>query len=136
MEKDPALAGTAYIEPTTKVVLIIDHDETRRDRIGSRLSDRGYGVLAADSGGSATRIARERKPDLILLDLGLRGTNGHDLLDRFARDPATRAIPVVVVAGDTDPAARARAFEHGAIAFMETPRHAETLLVMVESIFH
>jgi len=79
-------------------VLVIDDDPGIVDLVRAALEDVGYGVLAA-VGQEALRVARERRPDLVLLDMNMPGLDGAALSRRLRDDPATAAIPIVVMSG-------------------------------------
>ena len=67
------------------------------------LSGRGYRVLRAKSGQRALGLLRDRRPDVILLDLVMPGMDGFQVLQEKAGDPAVRDVPVIVVSA-RDPA--------------------------------
>ena len=81
-----------------RTVLVIDDDPGIVDLVRAALEDAGYGVLAA-VGQEALRVAHERRPDLVLLDLNMPGLDGATLSRRLRDDPATAAIPIVVMSG-------------------------------------
>jgi signal transduction histidine kinase/CheY-like chemotaxis protein len=77
-------------------VLIIDDDVTSRYLIRSLLENGGCDIMEASGGSEGLRMARERKPDLIVLDLGMNDVNGFDVLEALNREPNTSGIPVVI----------------------------------------
>jgi CheY-like chemotaxis protein len=79
-------------------VLTIDDEEASRYIIRQLLHGTEYELIEASTGSEGLRKARrESPPDVILLDLRLTDTTGFDVLDRLRADPATAAIPVLVV---------------------------------------
>ena len=97
------------------------------------LGERGHDVLEAEDGDSGLQAARELKPDLILLDLGLPGTHGTVVLGRLRDDPTTRHIPVIVVSawGEGHVIAMARA--RGAVDVIRKPFGVNDLVDRVEA---
>ena len=98
----------------------------------------GYEVTSAADGEEGLRLAREKLPDLILLDMLLPKLNGPDVLKALKLDLATAAIPVVVTSGLSQKNA-ARLEKDGAFAFLENSELAlqqgpGPLLVKLESI--
>ena len=82
-------------------VLLMEDDIANLDLVERVLSRRpGVELLAAMHGGLGIELAREHRPDLILLDLHLPDMPGTVVLDRLGEDPATAAIPVAVVGSD------------------------------------
>jgi CheY-like chemotaxis protein len=77
-------------------------------------------------------LAREKKPDLILLDLHLPDIPGHEVLDRLRADPATANIPVVVISADATAGAQARLRAAGARGYLTKPIDLDEFLQVVE----
>jgi DNA-binding response OmpR family regulator len=91
-------------------VLIVEDDDDLRNGLTLRLRATGYEVVHAQDGVGAVSVARQERPDLVLLDLGLPAGDGFTVLARFANLPTLAAIPVVVLSGrdprTTEPALR------------------------------
>ncbi len=79
-----------------RTVLVVDDDPAIIDFLREALEDQGYAVLAAVNG-AAVPLARERQPDLILLDILMPGMDGVEVSQRLRADPATAAIPIVAM---------------------------------------
>jgi PAS domain S-box-containing protein len=80
-----------------KLVLVIDDDPDSRLILSQCLHELGCQVLTATSAVEGVRLARERAPDLITLDLLMPEMTGWQILGHFAEDPSLRDVPVVVV---------------------------------------
>ena len=78
-----------------KSILIIDDDESIIKTVRAILISKGYAVLTADSGESGLMIAKNQKPDLILLDVILPGIKGRDVCKKLKEETETKNIPVV-----------------------------------------
>jgi CheY-like chemotaxis protein len=78
-------------------ILVIDDDEVSRYLLRDLLSDTRYEVIDAASGEEGLRLARERRPAAILLDLVMPGLSGFEVLEELGREPATCEIPVIIV---------------------------------------
>ena len=78
----------------------------------------GYEVVCAEDGEYALKMAREHKPDLILLDMILPKMSGPAVLDHLKKDPATADIPVVVLSSLTEKN-RQKLVEAGAEEYVE-----------------
>jgi len=83
-------------------ILLVEDSKTIRRENESALHHVGYEVICAEDGESALQLARDRKPDLILLDLILPKISGPEVLKRLKREPATAQIPVVVLSSLTE----------------------------------
>lgn len=77
-------------------VLAVDDDKDIREFYRSFLRESGHEALLAADGREALALAQEA-PDAIVLDLGLPGMDGYEVLQRLQADPATRDIPIIIV---------------------------------------
>jgi CheY-like chemotaxis protein len=88
--------------PPAQRVLVVDDDPALQALLAEVLVGAGYGLLQTTNGRDGLRLAREHRPSLVLLDLGLPGLPGHEVLRSLRADPATRAIPVIVLSATTE----------------------------------
>ncbi len=86
----------ATLERDSGKILIVDDDEISRYLLKAVLANSGYRILEAFGGIEGLRMARETKPDLVILDLSMPDLSGFDVLNELKQDPATRPIPVVI----------------------------------------
>ncbi|MCL4861358.1 MAG: response regulator, partial [Caldilineaceae bacterium] len=82
-----------------QVILVAEDDAEMARLIRRQLTagDSGYRILHARGGGRALELMRERRPDLVLLDLGLPDQTGYQVLEEKNRDETLKAIPVIIV---------------------------------------
>jgi DNA-binding response OmpR family regulator len=80
-------------------ILVAEDSKTIRQENERALTKAGYEVIGAEDGEAVLRLAREQKPDLILLDLLLPKMSGIEVLQRLKGDARTANIPVVVLSG-------------------------------------
>jgi CheY-like chemotaxis protein len=99
-------------------ILLVDDSKFLRLATERALARAGYEVSAAKDGEQALELAREKSPDLILLDMLLPKMTGPDVLKALKKDPATANIAVVVFTALSQKNA-ARLEQDGAFAFME-----------------
>ena len=97
---------------------MVDDSKFLRLATERALARAGYDVSVAQDGENALEIARERQPDVILLDMLLPKMSGPDVLKALKKDPATAGIAVVVFTGLSGKNA-ARLEQDGASAFLE-----------------
>ncbi len=81
----------------TKTVLIVEDQLEMRAIHAAYLQHNGYRVLATGNGVEGLRVAREERPDLILMDISVPGIDGIRATEQLKQDPATRGIPIVIV---------------------------------------
>ncbi len=91
-------------------------------------------LLSAMLGGLGLDLAREHRPDLVLLDLHLPDMSGEELLARLRADPATRDIPVVVLSADATPGHVERLLADGARAYLTKPLDLGEFLALVDEV--
>ena len=99
-------------------ILLVDDSKFLRLAVERALSRAGYAVSTAADGEHALEMARERMPDVILLDMLLPKMAGPDVLKALKADPATAEIAVVVLTGLSQKNA-VRLQQDGAFAFLE-----------------
>ena len=78
-------------------ILLVEDNEMNRDMLSRRLSRRGYEVVVAVDGRQGLDLARQQKPDLILMDMSLPVLDGWETTRQLKADPATQAIPVIAL---------------------------------------
>lgn len=81
------------------LILIVDDVEEDRVYMGRMLEAAGYSVCVADTAESGLRMARQRHPALVVMDVKLPGISGLEATRRLKSDPLTARTPVVVVTG-------------------------------------
>ena len=104
------------IQPGDAVMLIVEDDVTFARILMDMAHDRGIRVLVAQRGATALPLAREFRPAVITLDIGLPDMAGWTILDQLKHDPATRHIPVHVITGDEH---RGRGLALGAMTYLD-----------------
>ena len=112
------------IEEGDRVVLIVEDDADFARTELEVARERGFKGLVALRGDTGLALAREFRPDAIVLDMSLPVLDGWTVLDRLKRHPSTRHIPVHIVSGGRGDAAGAAA---GAAAFVRKPASLEAL---------
>jgi two-component system alkaline phosphatase synthesis response regulator PhoP len=82
-------------------ILIADDSATMRTMLAARLQADGYEVMEAADGEQALTIARTGQPDLLILDNMMPKLDGPGVVRALKDDPATRAVPIVMLTGRT-----------------------------------
>jgi DNA-binding response OmpR family regulator len=113
-------------------LIVEDHPE-QADLVARILRMRDYQPIVAEDGEAGLRLARERHPDVMLLDLMLPDINGFDVCRRLRTDPATRLIPVVMLTALNDVQHRVHGFRVGANAYVTKPYGVEDLFEAISA---
>ncbi|MEO7804057.1 MAG: response regulator [Actinomycetota bacterium] len=87
---------------TTPLILIVEDHRSVRDLLRVVLESEGYRTLEATDGAEALQAARDRKPDLVVLDLMMPGVDGEWFIRQMLADKSLLATPVVVVSAKQD----------------------------------
>ena len=115
-------------------ILLVEDNEPSRDALGRRLQRRGYEIVPAVDGEQAVSIAREVKPDLILMDLGLPVIDGWEATRQLKANASTNRIPIIVLSAHAMTNHREQALNAGADDFDSKPVNFERLLEKIEDI--
>ena len=114
------------------VILCIDDDRDILNLLDKILAGAGYTVIKAENGRQGLVEARNRQPDLILLDVMMPEIDGFIVCSQLQANPDTAYIPVVFLSALVEEADRAKAFAVGAADYLAKPVQKESLLAKVE----
>ena len=115
-------------------ILIVDDSPTESFKISGVLKRHGHEVLAAESGEQALQVARDSQPDLILMDIVMPGLNGFQATRQLTRDPATSAIPVVMLTAKSQEADRIWGERQGARGYLVKPVDDSVLVATISQV--
>jgi twitching motility two-component system response regulator PilH len=113
------------------LVLIADDSPTDQHILSRALESQGFETLVARDGEEAIRLAEQRTPDLILMDIVMPGMDGYRATRHLAQNPSTAAIPIVIVSTKTQEADRVWGLRQGAVSYLTKPVSAEALVAAV-----
>lgn len=116
---------------TDRTILICEDEAALRELVRVSLGA-GFGFLEASDGNEALELAKEHKPDVIVLDLMLPGLSGLDVLAELKRNDDGPPPPVVVISAWGD--ARDEAFAAGADRFVLKPFLPDDLRAVIEEL--
>jgi two-component system cell cycle response regulator len=115
-------------------ILIAEDDRVTVQILSSVLKKAGYDVLIAHDAMQAVMMAMRKPPDAILLDIGMPGGTGMQVLQRLKASTRTSMIPVIVLTGSTEPDLPDRVRALGAAEFMSKPVDPATLLSTLQRL--
>ncbi|TML63834.1 MAG: response regulator, partial [Actinobacteria bacterium] len=114
------------IDQGDRVVLIVEDDPDFAQTVLEIARERGFKGLVAHRGDTGLALARELKPDAVILDMKLPVMDGWTVLDHLKRHPETRHIPVHIVSAIGEDGRR-DALRAGAVAFLQKPLDRDAL---------
>jgi two-component system, OmpR family, KDP operon response regulator KdpE len=112
-------------------ILVVDDEVEIRRALKTGLTDHGFEVEAAASGEEALAAAAARRPDIVLLDLGLPGLDGFAVLTRLREHSRAAVIVLSVMADERD---KVRALDLGADDYLVKPFGLEELLARIRAV--
>lgn len=115
-------------DPALPVVLVVEDNEAIRNAFGILLQESGYRVLEAPSGAEAIETATTRRPDLILLDLGLPDIGGLEVARTLRDREETRATPIIALTGRALETDQEACYAAGCTGYLTKPIDTEQLL--------
>jgi two-component system, OmpR family, phosphate regulon response regulator PhoB len=115
-------------------ILAIDDEQDLQEVLDYNLRQAGHEVLAALSGAAGLAIARQKRPDLVLLDLMLPDLSGTEVCKMLKQDPWTRGAAVVMVTAKSEEIDRVLGFELGADDYLTKPFSMRELLLRIQAV--
>lgn len=112
-------------------VLLVDDDAQMSKAVADALTARGYAVTTASSGETALKRAAESDFDLLLLDLGLPGIEGHEVIERLR---GWSELPVIVISVRNSQEEKVAALDAGADDFVTKPFGMQELLARMRAV--
>jgi len=117
-------------------ILIVDDDPDAVEMSQLGLNDAGYSTRTAGTGKEALEKAKRSLPDLVVLDLLLPDINGFSVCQQLRQNPATAAIPILMITVLPGEFPRLVGVEAGANAYLNKPFEMEELVSYVGDLLH
>ncbi len=112
-------------------ILVVDDSKTELHHLRELLGKRGFSVRTAENGEEALRRLAEDKPDLILMDVVMPGTNGFQLTRTITRDPRWSDVPVIMCTSKNQETDRVWGMRQGARDYLVKPVMADELVAKI-----
>ena len=115
-------------------ILIVDDSPTGMYKLTGMLEKHGHVVLKAENGADGVALARQEKPDVVLMDIVMPGLNGFQATRQLTKDPETSHIPVIVVTTKDQETDMVWAQRQGAKGYLTKPVDEEQLILKVKKV--
>jgi DNA-binding response OmpR family regulator len=116
------------------LILVADDDEDILLLVTTRLRRDGFNVVSASSGDQALALARERKPLLAVLDIGMPGLDGLEVLAEIRADEELRGMLVLLLTAKAQESDVRRGYDSGADAYVKKPFSPAELSTRVRAL--
>ena len=116
------------------IILVVDDDLDVITTIKKSLTKAGYRVTCATSSDAARQILRNLRPDLVLLDIAMPGTDGIELCRQLRANPFTAGIPTLFLTVSEDMQNKIAAFNAGADDYLVKPFDLQELELRVKAL--
>ncbi|MEW6349412.1 MAG: SpoIIE family protein phosphatase [Thermodesulfobacteriota bacterium] len=114
-----------------KILVVEDHPMSRKMLVA--MLRQNYAMVAAASGEEAIALARDEKPDLVLLDVEMPDMDGFQTLEELRRGVIDEAVPVIFLTARTDSESRGKGLEAGAVDYLTKPYDRHELSIKVKN---
>jgi two-component system sensor histidine kinase/response regulator len=129
----PQLREVPPLPTRKRLILIVDDLPENLQVLAGHLTEQGYEILAATNGARALALVRNRKPDLILLDIMMPEMDGFAVCTALKEDEHSADIPVIFITARSDTEDILRGFELGAVDYVTKPFRPPELLARVRT---
>ena len=116
------------------LILVVEDNDKNRKLVRDVLTFKGYEGIETERGEDGVRLAKERLPKLVLMDIQLPGINGIEALRQIRADEATRTIPVVAVTASVMDRDRRTIMAAGFDGYQPKPLKVKEFLAAVDAI--
>ena len=116
------------------LILIVEDNDKNLKLVRDVLTFKGYDVIAAETGEEGVRLARERCPSLVLMDIRLPGIDGVEALRRLRAERATRRIPVMAMTASVMTEDRQKVMGAGFDAYQSKPLNVTEFVAAVAQL--
>lgn len=117
-----------------KRILVVDDSPSVREQVGQALTQGGFQMVEAADGLEGIDRLAAGDVALVILDVNMPRMNGLEMLERVKQDPAHRALPVVMLTSEGQPALIERAKKAGAKGWIVKPFKAHLLVAAVNKL--
>ena len=127
--------GMSGPPPAKRTILVVEDEPDVVDLLRLNLTKAGFLVLEANDGLSGLALARERRPDAVILDLMLPEMHGEDVCRQLKSRESTASIPVIMLTAKAQASERVAGLELGADDYVAKPFSPRELVLRLQGLF-
>lgn len=113
------------------LILFVDDEPLTLTLLSQAAEILGHASITTESGKEAVKIAEERSPGVILLDMNLKGTDGIEVTKALRSNPKTSKIPILILSAGPGIRTAELAASSGANAYLQKPIRLQTLIEVI-----
>jgi twitching motility two-component system response regulator PilH len=117
-----------------KNILVVDDSPTDRQYLSDLLAKSGFAVTLAESAEEAFAKLKQKKPDLVLMDVVMPGQNGYQATRTLSRDESTKNIPVIICTSKGQETDKIWGMRQGARDYIVKPVNGQELLAKINAL--
>ena len=118
-----------------ELILVVEDNDKNRKLVRDVLKYKGYDVIEAETGEEGVRLAMERLPRLILMDIQLPGIDGIEALRQLRAHDTTRGIPIIAVTASALVRDRQKIMAAGFDGYQAKPLNVKAFIAAVDAVF-
>jgi DNA-binding response OmpR family regulator len=126
--------GKAQHPAVRQKIVIVDDDVLIRETVRLALDHAGYYVIAVGEAERALTVIRTERPNLVIMDLYMPGSDGRELIRELKADPAIAATPVILFSGSDEAIDVVSGLQSGAVEYLGKPVDGDVLLAKIRHI--
>ena len=115
-------------------ILLVEDSPTQAYSTSKVLERNGYEVIVAVNGEDGVAFAKERVPDLVIMDIVMEGINGYEATRKISADARTSRIPVVMMTSKDQVTDKLWAFKQGALGYLVKPVQEQELVSTINNL--
>lgn len=117
-----------------KTILVVDDEKDLLDLIEYNLKKEGFDVLKAENGEEGIKIAKEHKPDLVLMDIMMPKMDGMEAVEKIRADEDLKSIPIIFLTARSDEKTEVEGLNKGGDDYITKPISTTKLISRIKAV--
>ncbi len=123
----PMTTNSAVVASHRRLVVFVDGEPALQRNVASHLTELGIEVVAVGHGDAALVAVKEKRPDVVCIDVNLPRMSGYEVCEQIRSDPALATVAVLMTCDRASPESRAFSYEAGANVYLAKPYSVDRL---------
>ncbi|MCC6142193.1 MAG: response regulator, partial [Candidatus Hydrogenedentes bacterium] len=127
------ILNPAKRQPARGTVLVVDDGAINRELLTIMLTTNGFEVDPVDTGEGAITAAKQRTPNVVLLDINMPDVDGYETCLRLKMLPGMHNVPVIFISALSEPMDKVKAFNAGGVDYVTKPFQMQEVIARIET---